>query len=236
MSSMITNMISTLSLADKVSLNQVLAASIAKDLGASSSPILEKEKEKAKKAKDPNAPKKEAAPGVKAWNAFVKHCKTTQPQLFADVKLEKERLAICGSIKEKDLAAYQAWVAEFLKTLPASASAPASAPASDTEETEVKTKVKKEKTPEQKAADSQKRKEKAAAKKVSAATPAPAPAPAPEDDSDFIKKTIKGKNYLMDPASKNLYSTDDKFMSVGDYVGKFIPGDEAKPIDFDAAE
>ena len=232
MTSMISNMISTLSLADKVSLNQVLAASIAKDLGASSAPILEKAKTKGK-AKDPNAPKKEAAPGVKAWNAFVKHCKATQPQLFTDIKLEKERLAICGSIKEKDLAAYQAWVAGFLKTLPASApaSAAASAPASDTEETEVKIKVKKEKTPEKKAAESQKRKEKAAAKKVSATPP-----PAPEEDGDFTKKIIKGKNYLMDPASKNLYSTDDKFMSVGDYVGKFIPGDDTKPIDFDAAE
>ena len=53
---------------------------------------------KTKKVKDPNAPKKAAAPGVKAWCAFVKHCKETQPELFTEAKKEAERLAICGGI------------------------------------------------------------------------------------------------------------------------------------------
>ena len=229
-------MITTLSLADKVTLNQLLAASIAADITGN---IKAAPAEKTKKQKDPNAPKKEAAPGVKAWNAFVKHCKATQPTLFTDIKLEKERLAICGSIKEKDLPAYQAWVAEFLKNLPASApsTAPATPATSDTEEAPVTAakKPKKEKTAEQKAADSQKSKKKAAAKKTVPVIPATI-----EDDGDadggMVKKDIKGKHYLMDPSSGNLYSTDAKGQSLGDYVGKFRAGDDATPIDFDAEE
>jgi len=225
------SMISTLNLTDKLALNQLLAASIAKEITAAPAALANK------KAKDPNAPKRAAAPGVLAWNAFIKHCKTTQPTLFEGIKLEKDRLAICGGIKEKDLPAYQAWVAEFIKNLPsAPASAPASAPTSDTEDkpTEAKpSKPKKEKSDEQKAAEKQKRKEKADAKK--AAPPAPS-APASATEGDMIQKTIKGKHYLMDPESGNLYATDSKYESVGDYVGKFNATDDAAPIDFEAEE
>jgi hypothetical protein len=226
-------MITTLSLADKVILNQLLAASIAGEINGN---IKAAPAEKSKKQKDPNAPKKEAAPGVKAWNAFVKHCKATQPTLFTDIKLEKERLAICGGIKEKDLPAYQAWVAEFLKNLPASA--PSTPATSDTEEAPVAAakKPKKEKTAEQKAADSQKRKEKAAAKKATPVIPATIEEDDGEADGGMVKKEIKGKHYLMDPSSGNLYSTDAKGQSLGDYVGKFRAGDDATPIDFDAEE
>jgi hypothetical protein len=52
----------------------------------------------------------------------------------------------------------------------------------------------------------------------------------------MVKKTIKGKPYLMDPGSSNLYSTDGKFESLGDYVGKFNASNTANPIDFDAEE
>lgn len=230
------SMISTMNLSDKLALNQLLAASIAKEIGTG--PVATGKKSK----KDPNAPKRAAAPGVLAWNAFIKHCKTTQPTLFEGIKLEKDRLAICGGIKEKDLPAYQAWVAEFIKTLPAlpaaPASAPASAPSSDTENKpeEVKaSKPKKEKSDEQKAAEKQKRKEKADAKKATASAPAPV-AFAEATEGDMIKKTIKGKQYLMDPESGNLYATDSKHQSVGDYVGKFNADDDANPIDFDAEE
>jgi len=227
-------MISTLNLTDKLALNQLLAASIAKEIGTGAPVAVVA----GKKAKDPNAPKRGAAPGVLAWNAFIKHCKSTKPTLFEGIKLEKDRLAICGSIKEKDLPAYQAWVAEFIKNLPAApASAPVSAPTSDTEEKpeEAKpSKPKKVKTEEQKAADKQKRKEKSDAKKAVAA-PAPS-APASATEGDMIQKTIKGKHYLMDPESGNLYATDSKYESVGDYVGKFNATDDASPIDFDAEE
>ena len=223
-----------MNLTDKLALNQLLAASIAKEIGTA--PVTGAKKSK----KDPNAPKRPAANGVLAWNAFIKHCKTTQPTLFEGIKLEKDRLAICGGIKEKDLPAYQAWVAEFIKNIPAAsapASAPSSAPSSDTEDkpAEVKaSKPKKEKSDEQKAAEKQKRKEKADAKKVSAPS---APAPAAEaTEGDMIKKTIKGKHYLMDPESGNLYATDSNHQSVGDYVGKFNADDETTPIDFDAEE
>lgn len=214
------SMISTLNLTDKLALNQLLAASIAKEITAAPAALA------GKKAKDPNAPKRGAAPGVLAWNAFIKHCKTTQPTLFEGIKLEKDRLAICGGIKEKDLPAYQAWVADFIKNLPSGpASAPASAPASDTEEkpTEAKpTKPKKVKT------DEQKRKEKSDAKVAAPVTEA--------TEGDMIQKTIKGKHYLMDPESGNLYATDSKYQAVGDYVGKFNATDDAAPIDFEAEE
>jgi hypothetical protein len=224
-------MISTLNLTDKLALNQLLAASIAKEIGTA--PVTAGKKSK----KDPNAPKRAAAPGVLAWNAFIKHCKTTQPTLFEGIKLEKDRLAICGGIKEKDLPAYQAWVAEFIKNIPA-ASAPASAPSSDTEDKPAEVKASKpKKSDEQKAAEKQKRKEKADAKKATASSPAAAPAPSAEaTEGDMIKKTIKGKHYLMDPESGNLYATDSKHQSVGDYVGKFNADDDANPIDFDAEE
>ena len=222
------SMISTMNLTDKLALNQLLAASIAKEIGTA--PVVAK-----KSKKDPNAPKRPAANGVLAWNAFIKHCKTSQPTLFEGIKLEKDRLAICGGIKEKDLPAYQAWVAEFIKNIPALPTPPSS----DTEDkpAEVKaSKPKKEKSDEQKAADKQKRKEKADAKKVTApASSAPAPA-AEATEGDMIKKTIKGKHYLMDPESGNLYATDSKHQSVGDYVGKFNADDETTPIDFDAEE
>ena len=234
MSSVLSSMISTLSLADKVALNQLLADSIAKDI--SGTPIKPVSTETKAKKKDPNAPKKAAAPGVKAWNGFVKHCKATMPELFTSTTKEAERLAICGGIKEKDLPAYQAWVANFLTTLPASTapSVVTTPAASDTEEaavTEVKAKKpRKEKTPEQKAADAQKRREKNRASIVAPIVIADA------EEGDMVKKTIKGKHYLMDPTSKNLYSTDEKGQSLGDYVGKFRPGDDATPIDFDAEE
>ena len=60
--------------------------------------------------KTPGAPKR---PSTAAWHAFIKHCKTTQPALFADAKKESEKRAICLSIKEKDLPAYEAWVGEW---------------------------------------------------------------------------------------------------------------------------
>jgi hypothetical protein len=82
---------------------------------------------KTKKVKDPNAPKKAAAPGVKAWCAFVKHCKETQPELFTEAKKEAERLAICGGIKERDPTAYQAWVKTWIESQPSDAVTPAPA-------------------------------------------------------------------------------------------------------------
>jgi hypothetical protein len=250
MSAMLSAMIASLNLNDKVALNQILAASIAEEMGVSSasagvgSPI-KAGPGRPKKEKDPNAPKRKAAPGVLAWNAFVKHCKAVEPQLFEGVKLEKDRLAICGGIKLRDTAAYESFVADFIKALPPSGAS--SVTESDAEEAVTapppKAKgAKKEKTPEEKAAASQKRKE-AAAKKKAASGSAPQPAAvaipatvAVSEESDMQKKTIKGKNYLMDPSSKNLYITDGKFESVGDFVGKFCPGNDAAPIDFTAEE
>lgn len=238
MATMLNSMIATLTLAEKVNLNQVLAASIAAAIGTAPLAIATADKPvKGKKAKDPNAPKKAAAQGVLAWNAFVKHCKATQPTLFEGIKLEKERLAICGNIKVKDIEAYKAWVAEWIQSHPASATV--SPAASDTEEEAPKTKGRPKKTDEEKAAAKKEKKDKktvAPAPAPTPAAPAVAPTSAVDQEGDMVKRDINGKKYLMDPASRNLYSTDDKYEAVGDFVGKFRPGNATEPIDFDAEE
>jgi len=255
MSIVLSAMIASLSLNDKVTLNQLLATSIAQEMGIASGSIsisagnpVKAGPGRPKKEKDPNAPKRKAAPGVLAWNAFVKHCKKTEPQLFEGVNLEKDRLAICGGIKLRDTAAYEKFAADFIKNIPESAASSiiesdadeAAAPAPAAPPPKAKG-TKKEKTPEEKADAAKKRKESAAKKKANAPAAAaaaapPAPAAAAAEESDMQKKTIKGKNYLMDPSSKNLYMTDGKFESVGDFVGKFCPGNDASPIDFAAEE
>jgi len=244
---MITAMIDSLSLNEKVLLNQQLAAAIAAEVtGLKSAPIAaapaagSKKASKAKKEKDPNAPKKAAAPGVLAWNAFVKHCKTTQPTLFEGIKKEAERLAICGGIKEKDVAAYEAWVKNWLATVPASSAAsvaspppspviaPIVAPVADVPVVPATVPAKKpskaKAAAEAKAAEAARLAAEAAAKLAEATD---------DEDEGMVKKTINGKNYLMDPESQDLFSTCNKFEEVGDFIGKLAASGE---IDFTAEQ
>jgi hypothetical protein len=147
---------------------------------------------KAKKEKDPNAPKRKAAPGVLAWNAFVKHCKQTQPDLFTGTTKEAERLTICGGIKTRDIDAYNAWVAEFIKTLPPSS---ASSVASEVEEVIVVSDAESVAMPAASlpAPAKKLRGGKKAAAAAATAAPAPAPAPAPVVVVTTEEKPVKGK-------------------------------------------
>ena len=233
---MITAMIESLSLTEKVTLNIQLAAAIAAEVsGTKQAPIaintekVKTEKVKTKKVKDPNAPKKAAAPGVKAWNAFVKHCKTTQPALFTETKKESERLAICGAIKEKDTPAYEAWVKNWLAT--------ASAAPSDTEASSPPSPViapvvapltiapiaiVAEAPPSKKASKAAAKAAAEAAAKLAAEAAAKLAAEAEEDEEEgMVKKIINGQNYLMDAESHELYKTNATFEEVGDNVGKW---------------
>ena len=240
---MITAMIESLSLTEKVTLNIQLAAAIAAEVsGTKQAPIVIKtdkvktEKVKTKKVKDPNAPKKAAAPGVKAWNAFVKHCKTTQPALFTETKKESERLAICGAIKEKDTPAYEAWVKNWLATASAApsdteassppspviapiAAAPVVAPiapiaAAIAPIAETPASKKASKAAAKLAAE--------AAAKLAAEAAAKLAAEAEADEEEgMVKKIISGQNYLMDAETHELYKTNATFEEVGDNVGKW---------------
>jgi hypothetical protein len=61
-------------------------------------------------------PKRKTAAGTLAWFSFVKHCKSTMPDLFSDCKTEPERLAVCKTIRADDMPAYELFVKEFKKT------------------------------------------------------------------------------------------------------------------------
>jgi len=236
-------MIQSLSLNEKVTLNQLLAAAIAEEVTGAplksaplksaplkSAPLKSDDTVKTKKAKDPNAPKKAASPGVKAWNAFVKHCKKTQPELFKDTKKESERLAICGGIKERDTVAYDAWVKNWLTEssdseissppspivthvtapLAPAPAAPATPPAAPTAEKKAS-----------KAAALKAAQEAAAAALAAQEAAAAALAAQGEDDIGMVRKTIANQKYLMDPESHELYKTNSTWEEVGENVGKW---------------
>lgn len=65
-----------------------------------------------KKSKDAK-PKKPASEGTKAWQAFVKHVKETQPSRFADFKKQSEVLHEAKSIREEDDEGYKSFVSNW---------------------------------------------------------------------------------------------------------------------------
>ena len=75
----ITALISELSFAEKLSINEQLASSIRKEGGGKAKKV------KADKAEKADKPKRKAALGTLAWTAFVKHMKTTRPDDFEGI-------------------------------------------------------------------------------------------------------------------------------------------------------
>ena len=96
--------------ADKLRFNAELATLLKKE---GKSGAMGKAAKREKKAKDPSAPKRVAAPGTKAWHAFVKHCKSEFADRFEGCTKETERLIICKTIKEENMDAYNAFVEKF---------------------------------------------------------------------------------------------------------------------------
>jgi hypothetical protein len=173
-------LVAAMSLADKLQLNAKLAA-----LMASAEAPLGLEASAAKavaSAKKPSARAgKPAAPGTKAWSAFVEHCRTTMPERFASAP-PKDRMVIAKAIKDEDPEAYKAFAAKYIAEHPASEVASvASASASDAEGAEGSVAEKAEK-PKRVMSDEQKAKMKAGreaakAKKDAAIAAGETPAP-----------------------------------------------------------
>ena len=71
-------------------------------------------KSKAKRARDPSAPKKVPTPAFFACGAFVKHLKETQPELFASEKNVTKHQSIAKAYRVSHADEYAAFVAKFV--------------------------------------------------------------------------------------------------------------------------
>jgi len=100
----ITALISELTFAEKLTVNEQLASSI------------RKEGKSGKKVKEVNdKPKRKAALGTLAWGAYVKHIKTTQPDAFEGITKESEKLVIIKGIRAEDPAGYTSFTEAWKK-------------------------------------------------------------------------------------------------------------------------
>lgn len=236
--------------ADKLRFNAELATLLRKE---GKSGAVGKAAKKEKKAKDPDAPKRAAAPGTLAWIAFVKHCKDTMSERFTDCTLEKERLAVAKAIKDEDKSAYDAFVAKFKEehgsaapsedeaetaAAPApKAAAPPAAPLSAKEKLE-KLKAaaaapKAAPAKKEAAAKAEKPAKEAKPKKEvkkAAAKPKKEEKAAAAEEPPMPKKTIEGTDYWFDPDTNGLYTIVDG--GFGAWVGYFQPDNEEEPIRF----
>jgi hypothetical protein len=106
--------ITDLSFGDKITLMNQLSLLIKKE---AKSGVIGKAMKKERKQRDPDAPKKESAPGTKAWRAYVSEIKEKHPEILADCEKEPERLKKIGEYKDAHLAAYEKFVDEFISGL-----------------------------------------------------------------------------------------------------------------------
>jgi hypothetical protein len=169
-------LVNALSLDDKLQLNAQLAALMA----GAPLPAAMAAKDSAKTSSRKGKP---AAPGTKAWPAFVEHCRTTMPERFAAPALPKDRMVIAKAIKDEDPEAYKAFADKYIAEHPASEAASV-ASASDAEESAsaaaapAATKPKRVISDEQKAKMKAGREAAAAAKAAAKAAGEPMPAKA----------------------------------------------------------
>jgi hypothetical protein len=105
----ITALISELSFAEKLTINEHLASSIRKEGGGKGKKV------KGEKA-DKDKPKRKAAIGTLAWTAYVKHIKTTQPDAFEGISKESEKLVIVKGIRADDPEGYKTFTEEWKAT------------------------------------------------------------------------------------------------------------------------
>ena len=98
----IMSLVSALSLSEKLQLNAALATSMA--------------------GKEVSSRKgKPAAPGTKAWTAFVAHVQSTMPERFAPPAAPKDRMVIAKAIKDEDPTAYKSFCEQYVAAHPAPA-------------------------------------------------------------------------------------------------------------------
>ena len=105
----ITSLLETMSFAEKLSLNERIATAIRKEGGKAGAKTSKKAKTDDGEAK----PKRKAAAGTLAWQAFVKHIKTTQPDAFEGITKESDKLTIVKGIRAEDMPAYETFVTEW---------------------------------------------------------------------------------------------------------------------------
>jgi hypothetical protein len=124
-------LVGEMSFSDKLSFNAKFASLLAKETKGAGA--VAKAAKKEKKEKDPNAPKRVAGAGQKAWFAYIEHCLATMPERFEGVALRKDKLAVVKGIRAEDKAGYDAFVAKYKEEHP-SASAEAAADAESDDE------------------------------------------------------------------------------------------------------
>ena len=249
----ITTLLETLSFAEKLSLNERIATTIRKEGGGKG-----KSGKKAKAATDGEEqeakPKRKAAAGTLAWGAFVKHVKTTQPDIFEGVTKESEKLVIVKGIRAEDMAAYDTFVADWKEKYEASSasSASASASASDAEAEEaeeaapapvpvpVVKQTPKEKLEALKAAKKVVKPAPSVTEEKKKAAPAPARAvkkaaaaskPKATEELQMAQKEIDGKAYWFDSETNGLWEvTGETFAEGSAWSGYYQADNEEEPI------
>ena len=126
----ITALISELSFAEKLTINEQLASSIRKEgKGVKGKKVKGDAKE--------DKPKRKAALGTLAWTAYVKHIKTTQPDAFEGITKESEKLVIVKGIRADDPDGYKTFTDEWKASREADASDDASVAESVAEDASV---------------------------------------------------------------------------------------------------
>jgi hypothetical protein len=241
-------LVTEFSFTDKLRFNSEIAALLKKEGKTGAVGKAAKKAEKAKDSDSVDKPKRKAAPGTLAWMAFVKHCKATMPEKFADSTKEPERLSICKGIRAEDPAAYDSFVEKFKADYSADeepASAPAPAPVAPvTPATPALSKA--EKLEKAKAATKTAVKAEApkaavkaeAAPKAEAAKAKTAPKKKPVKTAkvEVAAKTeempqieIDGDNYFHDVATNGLWKVEED-NGFGAWVGYYQPENSAEPI------
>jgi len=239
----------TMSFAEKLTLNERLATAIRKEGGKAGS-------KKSAKTDDGEAkPKRKAAAGTLAWQAFVKHIKVTQPDAFDGITKESDKLQIVKGIRAEDMAVYDAFVVKFKEDYAA-----AQGDAEEADETEevvvapkapkaaAKTPVTAAMTPAQKIA-ALKAAKAAAAPAAAASSPAPAKkevkkaapkaaakpkaspkAEAKEEAKQLPVLTLEDVEYWHDEDTQGLWKKDAETFSGDNWAGYYQPGNAEEPI------
>ena len=245
--------IAELSFSEMLQLNASLAILLKKEgKGGAVGRALKKDK----KAKDPDAPKRQAATGTLAWIAFVKKIKEEHPDLFVDCTREPERLAIVKDYRAENMEEYKDFVKTFKEDAdeagseeedeapapPVKKAAPAKKTAAAAPKTPAPVEKKEDKLAAVRALAEAKKKAAAAASSKPAAGGAAAAAkkevkkavtatktaaPAEEEDESMVKITVDGTEYWMDKEKNGLFAMEEGG-SFGPWVGYYEP--ETKTI------
>ncbi len=236
--------VAKLSFMDKLQVMTDLSALIKKE---GKTGLIGKATKKEKKAKDPDAPKRESSPKTKAWRAFVAHLKTTNPDIFEGCSKEPEKLKIAGEYKTEHKDEYETFVSEFMDSLPEGEKTASdekkavkkekkekaekkdplpSSPKTDSKAealAKVKALAAAKKASASKAEEKkEENKEKKPVKKVVKKEEKKVEPPKEDEDDSMAKIEIDGEEYWIDNGSSSLFKVEDDG-SFGPMVGTYNP-------------